>query len=207
MSLHLRELGIAHRRVFANTGWEHPATLEHVRGELTRVLGPIDEVAGPLGMADLVRKKGMFPSRLRRFCTTELKVKPIAKYLAELGEEIVNAVGIRAQESAARANFPEWEWWDACDAEVWRPILRWSEADVLEIHRRHGVSLNPLYLAGSERVGCWPCIHARKEEIRRLAEVDPGRIDEIRARSRPRPKRPPLRATRRVAKRSRASAT
>ena len=38
---------------------------------------------------------------------------------------------------------------------------------------------NPLYLAGATRVGCWPCIYARKAEIRLLAEIDPARVGEI----------------------------
>jgi 3'-phosphoadenosine 5'-phosphosulfate sulfotransferase (PAPS reductase)/FAD synthetase len=71
MSLHLTELGIEHDRVFADTGWEHPRTYDYLRGELTRVLGPIVEVRGPRGMADLIRWKGMFPSRKHRFCTSE----------------------------------------------------------------------------------------------------------------------------------------
>lgn len=52
---------------------------------------------------------------------------------------------------------------------------------MIAIHQRHDLSPNPLYLRGASRVGCWPCIHARKEEIRFLADTDPGRIDEIAA--------------------------
>lgn len=181
MCLHLRELGIEHRRVFADTQWEHESTYDYLRGELTRVLGPIEEVRGPLGMADLVRKKGMFPSRTRRFCTTELKVKPLAAYVRGIDAETVNAVGIRAAESAKRALMPEWEWSEAFDCEVWRPLIHWTEADVIAIHARHGLAPNPLYLRGATRVGCWPCIHSRKSEIRHMAESDPGRVDEIRA--------------------------
>ena len=33
---------------------------------------------------------------------------------------------------------------------------------------------------GASRVGCWPCIHARKSEVRLVADVDPARIDAIR---------------------------
>jgi len=72
-ALHLRELGIEHIRVFADTGWEHAATYEYLRGPLTDLLGPITEVRGLLGFADLVRKKRLFPDRTKRFCTTELK--------------------------------------------------------------------------------------------------------------------------------------
>jgi hypothetical protein len=93
---------------------------------------------------------------------------------------VVNTVGIRAEESEARAHLPEWEWEQTFDCEVWRPLLRWTEAEVIAIHKRHGLRPNPLYLLGASRVGCWPCIYARKSEVRLIAETDPGRIVRLR---------------------------
>ncbi len=93
--------------------------------------------------------------------------------------EPVNAVGVRAAESKARSNLPEWEVWRDTNSDVWRPLLHWSEQDVIDIHHRHNVTPNPLYLKGASRVGCWPCIFARKAEIRLLAKIDPERIDRI----------------------------
>ena len=181
MCLYLRELGIEPVRVFADTGWEHAAAYEYLRGPLTDALGPIHEVRGDLLMRDLIVKYQMFPSRLRRYCTRELKIKPLARFFKAIEGEAVNCVGIRAAESESRSRFPEWEWSDAFDCETWRPLLRWSEQDVIDIHARHGLTPNPLYLRGASRVGCWPCIHARKEEVRLIADIDPARIDEIAA--------------------------
>lgn len=181
-SLHLRDLGIEHERVFMDTGWEHPATYEYLRGPLTKALGPITEIRGALDFVELVRRKGLFPSRVMRFCTTELKVLPIQRYLnAQVEEhgEIVNVVGIRRAESKARSTMSEWEWSDGFDCEVWRPLVDWTHADVAAIHERHGLTPNPLYALGASRVGCWPCIHARKSEIALVARVDPARIEQI----------------------------
>lgn len=183
MSLWLTEQGIEHDRIFMDTGWEHDLTYQYLRGPLTAKLGPIVELRAPLLMEELIRKKGMFPSRVRRFCTTELKVKPMQRYLSarlDSGEDLINAVGIRAEESEARSRMPEWEWQDGFDCEVWRPLLRWSEQEVIDIHKRHGLAPNPLYLIGALRVGCWPCIHARKSEIRLIADQDPARIVRLR---------------------------
>jgi 3'-phosphoadenosine 5'-phosphosulfate sulfotransferase (PAPS reductase)/FAD synthetase len=185
LSLWLTEQGIDHDRVFADTGWEHAGTYEYLRGPLTRALGPIKEIRSAKyeGMADLCRRKGMFPSRVIRFCTQELKVKPMIDHLAALmdaGEDIVNAVGIRAGESDARSKMTEWEWSKGFDCETWRPLIRWTEQDVIDIHTRHGLAPNPLYLAGASRVGCWPCIFARKSELAFLADNDPARIQAIR---------------------------
>ena len=186
MSLYLTELGIDHDRVFMDTGWEHEGTYAYLRGPLTEKLGPIKEIVNvkyPNGMVDLVIKKGMFASRMQRFCTQELKVFPMRNHIRSIqdaGDEVLNTVGIRRAESEARSKMPEWEWNDTMDCEVWRPLIHWSEQDVIDIHKRHGLSPNPLYLKGAERVGCWPCVFARKSEIRFLAENEPERIDFIR---------------------------
>lgn len=183
LSLWLAEMGIEHRRVFLDTGWEHPATYEYLRGPLAGAIGPIEEVRSRFTMESLVEYKQFFPARRLRFCTQELKVKPMQEHLralADNGHDCINAVGIRADESEARSRLEEWEWSDTFDCDVWRPLIRWTVDDVIAIHARHGLRPNPLYLMGAERVGCWPCIHARKSEIRMVADSDPDRISKVR---------------------------
>lgn len=179
MSLYLTENGIEHDRVFADTGWEHPATYEYINGPLQNKIGPIKWIANDLLMVDLIRKKSMFPSRVRRFCTQFLKIKPISLHLAEYENEPINTVGIRAEESQARSKYTMWETNPGIGADVWRPLLNWTEKEVIEIHKNHGLIPNPLYLKGASRVGCWPCIFSRKGEIRLIADLTPQRIDEI----------------------------
>ncbi len=202
MSLYLTELGIEHDRVFLDTGWEHPRTYDYLRGELARVIGPIVElqpiieapppaimqrlrprvraaIEANSAMVKLILRKGVFPARTIRFCTQVLKVKSMQVYIAErvaLGDDVLNTVGIRAEESAARAQLAEWEWSPGFDCEVWRPLHATTADEVIALHRRHGLLPNPLYLDGASRVGCWPCIHARKGEIRFIADHDPERI-------------------------------
>lgn len=183
LSLWLTEKGIEHERVFFDTGWEHNSTYEYLRGDLERAIGPIVWLTAERQMEALILWKAMFPSRQRRFCTQELKVFPMQAYLnnrVDAGEELVNAVGIRAEESQERALLKEWEWSDGFDCEVWRPLIDWTEQQVIDLHKRHGLRPNPLYLKGALRVGCWPCINARKSEIRLIADTDPERIAKLR---------------------------
>lgn len=204
LALWLAEQGIRDvERVFMDTGWEHEATYEYLRGPLTDAIGPIRELKmkmPPIDLAEVKRPlvraaaeagnamvllclwKMMFPSRVIRFCTEQLKVLPARDYVASLlagGVDVVNAVGIRAAESEARSKLSEWEFNDTFDCDVWRPLIRWTEQDVIDIHKRHGLKPNPLYLNGVTRVGCWPCIYARKSELR-LIGLDTKRIDLIR---------------------------
>jgi len=60
MSLWLTENDIPHRRVFLDTGWEHPWTYDYLRGPLTRALGPIEEVS-----TDYVSLRTKCPKLLR----------------------------------------------------------------------------------------------------------------------------------------------
>lgn len=44
---------------------------------------------------------------------------------------------------------------------------------------RGNLPANPLYFMGAARVGCFPCIMSRKQEIRAMARFRPERIEEI----------------------------
>lgn len=121
MSLWLTEQGVEHRRVFADTGWEHPSTLDYVWGPLQDKLGSIARLCGPLPMRDLILARMMFQSQLVRFCTGDLKVKPIRAYVKACDADVVNAVGVRAAESRKRSRLTRWERNDDFDCDTWRP--------------------------------------------------------------------------------------
>lgn len=163
----------------ADTGWEHPGHAEYVRAAAEALGLPLVIAQSERGgMVDVIRHKRMFPSRTRRFCTTELKIKPIAAYLRAQEDEVVNVVGVRAEESAARAKQGEWSTFEEADVWTWRPLLRWPLEHVLDTIRRSGIAMHPHYHDGATRVGCYPCIYARKAEIAALPD---WRVAEIAA--------------------------
>lgn len=180
LCLWLKENGIPFRAVFMDTGWEADETYAYLRETLPAFVGEITWIRAARQMEELCLYKAMFPTRMVRWCTELLKIKPMQAYLSGVDEEVVGAVGIRHAESKARARMPEWEWSGAFDCETWRPLIHWTEQDVIDTHTRHGCPPNPLYLKGAQRVGCWPCIYARKAEIRFIADNDPARIDRLR---------------------------
>lgn len=183
MTLWLLENGIKPICVFIDVGWEAKWTYEYVRNVLPKYFGEITWLKPEMQMEERILHKGMFPSRVRRWCTPELKAVPFGKYVATLldqGMEVVNATGIRWKESKARAKYSEWEWSDAYDCDTWRPILPWSEQDVIDMMNKYGIPPNPLYMKGATRVGCWPCIFQKKSEINLMARIDPSRIDYLR---------------------------
>jgi len=183
-ALALREAEIPAVYVFADTGWEADSTYIHLNYLETALGQPIHRVRPARSMVEAIRHRVGFPSRVQRWCTRELKIKPINHFLQLLdawsGLHVVNVVGVRAQESRSRATLPEWEEPEELDGCLWRPLIRWTLEEVIAIHNRHGVEVGPLYRAGHERVGCYPCIFAAKEEIRLVAERAPERVEVIR---------------------------
>jgi 3'-phosphoadenosine 5'-phosphosulfate sulfotransferase (PAPS reductase)/FAD synthetase len=185
MALWLKRKGIKFKAIFLDTGWEAPETIAYL-GELAEKLGQrIVKLRGPHTFESLVVRKGAFPHRKMRFCTQELKVKPFLEWVHKThgATEIVNAVGIRAEESTRRAQLsciePMAETLGSII--VWRPLLRWTEQDVIDEHTRAGFPPNPLYLQGHRRVGCWPCIAGSKASLRNLPEHRIKRIEALEA--------------------------
>lgn len=138
---------------------------------------------------DLCILRGRFPSARARFCTQELKVFPIQeqvlKPLSEQYEAVVCWHGVRADESRARGameerdvEFGAWEP-EPAGILLYRPILQWTAADVFDFHRKHDIRWNPLYEQGMGRVGCMPCIHARKDELLEIGRRFPEEIQRV----------------------------
>lgn len=196
--LELKRLGIPFEAVFCDTGWEARQTYEYIKqaaewlGPITTVRAEVDLPPDLAALAELyetrlgmeyssmvrwILRKGMLPSRGRKWCTEELKVKPFADHLRGMDDDVVVVVGIRAEESYQRSMLGVWEYQPTYDADMWRPLLAWSEEQVIEAHRLAQIAPNPLYLMDDiQRVGCWPCINTRKSELRAIALEDPGRI-------------------------------
>lgn len=137
---------------------------------------------------DLCIAKGRFPSTKARFCSEELKRNPIIEQvqnpLLAIGHDIISWQGVRADESAARRGLPMNECKSVhkiTGAELWnfRPIIDWNVDQVFAMHRKYGIEPNPLYSQGMGRVGCMPCIHARKDEVLEISKRFPAEFDRL----------------------------
>lgn len=141
------------------------------------------EVLRPSGNAylDLCMWKGRFPSSQAQFCTEELKDIPIGLHVVGpmlKAGPVLQWLGMRAEESERRRRQPRFNHHEN-GSMIWRPIQAWTEADVWDMHRRHGLAPNPLYAMGARRVGCWPCVNCGKEELRLFDSITPLEVDRI----------------------------
>jgi len=166
------------KAAFVATKWREQGISEDRVMRATEVLKP---TGNPF--LDLCIWKGRFPSRMAQFCTQELKTLPLTEWQTDLiddGYEVESWQGIRADESPRRAMQPERE--DRGGGlTIYRPILQWTAQQTVDYVRSKGLVLNPLYSQGMRRVGCMPCINARKDEVLEIAKRFPEHIDRIEA--------------------------
>ena len=131
-----------------------------------------------IDMKKMCHLKGRPPSPTASFCTTILKLGPVAEYIRGLSDcgkhRVVIATGIRDEESEKRAEMPVMSIDELTGRPMWKPIKKLTASEVFAIHKRHEVPPSPLYRKGCSRVGCWPCIFSRKDEIAVFAKDGEG---------------------------------
>jgi 3'-phosphoadenosine 5'-phosphosulfate sulfotransferase (PAPS reductase)/FAD synthetase len=165
-------------------GMTETAALEKTEFVIERALSVLHPTGIPF--LDLCLWKGRFPSTRRRFCSEQLKHLPIDRQviLPALEDcrwsEVWSWQGVRADESPSRAKLPETEEHPSRDGLItYRPILTWTADEVFAIAKRHGIEPNPLYMQGMGRVGCMPCIHCGKDEMRQISKRFPEELERV----------------------------
>lgn len=134
----------------------------------------------------MVEHRGMFPSAGQRQCTSDLKRGPIEREIRRYLKRnprfnglVVNCMGIRADESPARAKKEPFkyvarnskagrEWYD------WFPIFDWSESEVFDCIEAAGEKRHWAYDAGMSRLSCSFCILASRQDLRTAARLRPN---------------------------------
>lgn len=173
---------IERKREFVRSKWPEMGVPQD---QVDRAIATLVPTGNPF--LDLCIWKGRFPSTRARFCSEELKRNPIVEQvqapLIDAGDDVVSWQGVRADESLARRHLAEREekrtWPNGATLWNYRPILKWTAEDCFAMHRKHGIKHNPLYEQGMGRVGCMPCIHARKDELLAIAQRFPEEIERV----------------------------
>jgi 3'-phosphoadenosine 5'-phosphosulfate sulfotransferase (PAPS reductase)/FAD synthetase len=177
---------------FQNTGREMPETLDFVQecGERwgVRIVwleyrpdAPRFEVVSHNSasrngepFAALIRNRRMIPNRVARFCTAELKVHCLSRYLRTLGwERYVRTLGIRADEQGRLRSTPPKEryscWYPMADAGL-------SKADVAAFWRHQPFDLRLPNVGGKTPLGnCDACPLKSEANLAALARDYPDR--------------------------------
>jgi 3'-phosphoadenosine 5'-phosphosulfate sulfotransferase (PAPS reductase)/FAD synthetase len=145
-------------------------------------------------LLDHVEERGMWPSATARFCTSDHKRGPIERLMTRLVAEaraggadpakpvrILSCLGMRRQESAARAKQPTLEP-DRHGSNGRRQVTRWRPLNdllVTEVWERLGTAqaaglIHPAYQHGQSRASCVFCIFSSRQELIAAAIANPG---------------------------------
>jgi 3'-phosphoadenosine 5'-phosphosulfate sulfotransferase (PAPS reductase)/FAD synthetase len=129
-----------------------------------------------------------WPSSDARFCTSDQKTSQVTKLITKLVAEwqaehgpapvrVLNCLGIRAQESPARAKKvalgPDSASNGKRTVTRWLPIFDMTEAEVWEHIRQSGAPYHQAYDFGMTRLSCVFCVFASKSDLLIAAKHNP----------------------------------
>jgi len=187
MLIQMRELGIPDDQmliVHADLGdVEWAGNLDHIRRYAGDI--PVKTAVAKTGFWDMVERRQMFPSPSQRQCTSDLKRGPInrevRRYLKdhpEFGGRIVMCMGLRAEESPARARKDALKWSEANSKAgrswwEWLPILNKTEVEVFDLIASAGQRPHWAYEEGMSRLSCCFCIMASQADLTTSARLNP----------------------------------
>ena len=137
-----------------------------------------------------IERRGMFPDNQNRYCTSDLKRSPVRTLMTRLAERfhggphagprkanagrpcrILNCMGLRAEESPARAKRPAFSYDKAASnktrrhVDEWLPIHHWTTDEVWARIRESNVPHHFAYDLGMPRLSCVFCIFAPREAL------------------------------------------
>jgi 3'-phosphoadenosine 5'-phosphosulfate sulfotransferase (PAPS reductase)/FAD synthetase len=140
-----------------------------------------------------IEHRGMFPSPATRFCTSDHKRSQIRKLLTKLTAEagkydsrpvrILNCMGLRAEESPARARRNPFERDERASngkrlVDTWLPIHAWTTQQVWDRIRASGVRHHPAYDLGMPRLSCCFCIFSPRSALLLAGKHNPELLAE-----------------------------
>jgi phosphoadenosine phosphosulfate reductase len=135
---------------------EPPEVLQFVKTYYPEV----ERIKPKKSMFNLIKEKGMPPTRIIRYCCTELKE------MNGVGRVVV--VGVRREESVKRRNRPIFHE-SRKTKNLWflNPIVDWSEKEVWEYINKYNLRYPSLYNEGYTRIGCILCpMHSIKQKLK-----------------------------------------
>jgi len=166
--------------VFCDTGWEKESTMleiDSIRKKLEEYQIEFTTLKNenfPNGMQDLLKHKKMFPTRMTKFCTEQLKMIPAIDYYRDLynqGLNVIALVGKRRDESKDRVDTKEIDFIEKKDYQftIYHPIADWNETDVYSLlDETWGIP--KAYFNGNKRVGCDECFQADFKAISLMSQ-------------------------------------
>jgi 3'-phosphoadenosine 5'-phosphosulfate sulfotransferase (PAPS reductase)/FAD synthetase len=159
--------------VHATFAEEWKGTVEIVRRQAEQLGLPFEVVTRGEGILDYALRRKKWPSPKQRWCTSDFKRAPIDKVITRLAPgvdkrmRVLNVMGIRAQESPARAKKAAFERDGRRTngrrlVDNWLPIFDWTIERVWSFIRENTIPQHHAYALGMPRLSCPLCIFSPK---------------------------------------------
>jgi 3'-phosphoadenosine 5'-phosphosulfate sulfotransferase (PAPS reductase)/FAD synthetase len=154
--------------------WE--GTKELAEEQATHYGLPFHVVRRTQDLLDQVEERGMWPSSTARYCTSDHKRDQVQKLIVQHGQRlgkgarILNCMGLRAEESPARAKRQPFRQNDRASTQSrtvdeWLPIFDWSTEQVWWRILQAGTRHHHAYDLGMGRLSCAFCIFAPVDQL------------------------------------------
>jgi len=173
--------------IFADTGWEHNDVESWVQKIASRFNQVVHIVKSDTkDYLSMVEARGKFPSAQYRQCTSDLKRGPIHKWIRNnCGSKVVQAIGIRAEESHSRAKQKPLKRNKSLTNSKrtvydWFPIFDWTEEEVKSYLAERDIPLHPVYNY-LPRFSCQVCIFNTPNELQAIRRNNPDAFFKIAA--------------------------
>ncbi len=172
---------------------EWPGTRELAEAQANRYGVRFEVVAAREGLLERTERRGMWPDAARRWCTSDLKRGPIRTLMTRLALEldhidrprILNLMGLRAQESPARAKRLPLVIDDGAssgrrEVTTCLPLFHWRVEHVWDRIRSGQTAdlVHPAYAAGMPRLSCSFCVLAPTPALIKAAQLRPDKARE-----------------------------
>lgn len=160
------------RKLAARTGWRLEVVRREKGGLLERYEQRWHDNCARYAKLECVTLISPFPIPTSApFCRSETKVAPILQKAVKLfpGRQIINAVGLRREESSSRAKKPISQVSaglsraDGTGGRDYFPILNILERRVWQIHREDDFSEHAQYGRGNKRISCAYCFLGKED--------------------------------------------
>lgn len=171
---------------------EHARSIAEAYGVRFLTTHAVDKHGNRKELLDYMDKRGLFPSKGQRWCTSDWKRTPIRRAINQIRAQmdhpspwVLNTMGMRSQESIERAQLDPLEYsqeascpnllWPVClDRPTkgnerhtfdWHPILHYTEEQVFATIAAANQTPHWAYSVGARRLSCLACIFSSEDDL------------------------------------------
>ncbi|MHA1973394.1 MAG: phosphoadenosine phosphosulfate reductase domain-containing protein [Candidatus Hodarchaeales archaeon] len=186
VTLHLvAQSDVSYEIIFSDTNLEYPETLENIRKISHAFQRKVHTFKNESW--DFWERFQQFgpPTRNSRWCCKSAKLLPVNELLESLfpaEERVLTFLGRRRYESFGRSRESRVSRnpWTPKQVSA-APIQNWNAFEVFLYIQKHQITnlLNPLYLQGFIRIGCWVCPASSMSDFEIMKETHPELLDKL----------------------------